>query len=146
MNGKWVSLGKFGSPESKAEFERILAELRSGVPATEVAASPDALTVDQLLLLFLEHATALSPGRRHSDRPGHRVQERGAAAPPVARPHPRGAVRTEGSQGGPRAYIDANNCRTLVNTRVGKGPRIFAWAVAEELIPPSVIVALASSA
>ncbi|QJX00037.1 hypothetical protein FTUN_7659 [Frigoriglobus tundricola] len=29
-NGKWVGLGKFGSPESKVEFERILAELRSG--------------------------------------------------------------------------------------------------------------------
>jgi hypothetical protein len=60
VNGNWITLGKYGSPESKAEFERILAELRSGAPAPAVAAGTAphraaGLTVDQVLVPYWEH-------------------------------------------------------------------------------------------
>ena len=138
VGGKWVTLGKYGSAESKAESERILAELRSGPPAAEVAAVPDAVTVDQLLLLFMQHAE--KHYRRPNGTPTDQVTEFKNAAKPLHKIY----GHTPAVQFGPKAlkavrqaYIDADNCRTLVNSRVGKIRRIFAWATEEELIPPS---------
>ena len=45
-----------------------------------------------------------------------------------------------------QAFIDADNCRTVVNSRVGKIKRIFGWATSEELIPASVYTALCTVA
>jgi integrase len=105
------------------------------------------LTIDQLLLLFLKHA------ERHYRRPDGTPTEAIIGFKNAARPLHRLYGHTPAVQFGPkalkavrRAYIDADNCRTLVNSRVGKIRRIFAWAVEEELIPPSVIIALATVA
>ena len=111
VGGKWVTLGKYGSPESKAEFERILAELRSGAPATSVAAVPDAVTVDQLLLLFLNHAE--KHYRRPDGTPTDQVTEFTNAAKPLHKLYghtPAVQFGPKAAQGGAsRRYIDADN-------------------------------------
>src|SRR4051794_30155806 len=52
VNGRWVYLGPYGSPESKAEHARILAELAAATPVTLKASA----TVNQVLAAFWVHA------------------------------------------------------------------------------------------
>jgi hypothetical protein len=40
VNGKWINLGKWDSPESKAEFGRIVAQLAAS-PAATITSKPD---------------------------------------------------------------------------------------------------------
>lgn len=50
-----VLLGRYGTPESKAEYERQLALMRSWAAALPSPADPD-VTVNELLLTFVRHA------------------------------------------------------------------------------------------
>ena len=54
-------LGRYGSPESRAEYSHVLAELKTA-PAGATAAGPPAArhgpTVNEVLLAFLKHADA----------------------------------------------------------------------------------------
>ena len=145
VNGRWVSLGKYGSSESKAEFERILAELRSGAPAASAVTSPVSLTVDQLLVQFMTHAA--QHYRRADGTPTDQVTEYKHTLAPVHKIYGHVAA----VEFGPlalktvrKAYIDAGNCRTLINARVGKVRRVFKWAVSEQLIPVATYTALAT--
>src|SRR4051812_15387655 len=63
-----VLLGKYDSPESKAEYERVLAEWRIGqVPRT----APAGLSVAEVLVRYWKHAEAYY---RHPDgTPTHEV-------------------------------------------------------------------------
>ena len=58
--GKWVTLGKFGSPESRTEFARVIAELASAPVLAGTPNNPSSPhnrpTIDQVLLAFLAHA------------------------------------------------------------------------------------------
>jgi hypothetical protein len=58
VGGRWVTLGIYGSPESRAEHARILAEL-AAVPITQSIATSSAIskiTIDQIILAFWQHA------------------------------------------------------------------------------------------
>lgn len=143
VGGKWVALGKYGSPESKAEFERVLAELRTGAPAAEVGLQPAAVTVDALLVKFW--AWAEGHYRRPDGSPTNQLVELKHALKPLHALY----GHTPAKDFGPLALkavrqkmIDAGWCRTQVNSRVGKVRRVFKRAVAEELIPAAVLQAL----
>src|SRR5690349_21192144 len=60
VGGAWVSLGRYGSPESRAEYERVCAQLRTAGPppasAGPGAARPAASAVNEILLAFWRHA------------------------------------------------------------------------------------------
>jgi hypothetical protein len=60
VNGQWVTLGKYNSPESGQAFARLCAELAIGPNSSVVnlSSSPSsaALTVDQVLLAFWKWA------------------------------------------------------------------------------------------
>src|ERR1700730_3640160 len=55
-----IYLGKYDSPESQREYERVLAELRAGLtPSTATgagASSATALTLNEVFVRFLEWA------------------------------------------------------------------------------------------
>src|SRR5262249_49546131 len=62
LGGKSFYLGKFGSPASKAEYQRLIGEgianQRRVPPVTTAGAVPpvsDELTVNKLILLYWEH-------------------------------------------------------------------------------------------
>ena len=59
VGGRWVSLGRYDAPESRAEFARLCAELAaSSDPAVAARSSPTGPTVAELLAAFKEHAEA----------------------------------------------------------------------------------------
>lgn len=142
-------LGRHGSPESKAEYGRIIGEWTAAARRIpRIGPTPGDLTVNELIFAFWQHAeqhyrhadgtpTSELEGWRYSLRP---LKERYGHT--VARDFgPLGlkAVR--------QSMIDTGKiCRREINKRVGRIRRMFKWAVSEELVPESVYRALATVA
>jgi integrase len=140
LNGRDFYLGRFGSPESRAEHDRLIGEWISNgrcLPAPASEAGSD-LTVNELLVAYLAFAdsyyvkhgkpTSEPASIRESIRPLRQLY--GDAPARDFEPLQLKAVR--------QAMIDADNCRNVVNKRAGRIVRIFKWAVSEGMIPPSV--------
>ena len=143
FGGKDVYLGAYGSPESRAEYNRLVAEyfVHGGRLPAPAGASGD-LTVNELLVAYLRFAdgyyrkngkpTTEAECIRYSVRPlrklyGHTpVKDFG----PLALK----AVREE--------MVKSGLCRNECNKRTGRIVRLFKWAVSEELAPASVHHAL----
>ncbi|MBP3956451.1 site-specific integrase [Gemmata sp. G18] len=145
VNGKWITLGKYGSPESRNEFARVCAEHAAGLipkPSGPQVTEPR-LTVDQLCLRYLEHAKVhyRTPDGKQTDE----VREIKRSMVFLHKTYGHTAAR----EFGPLALaairqemISANWCRTLINRRVDRLKRAFKWATSQELIPVSVYEAL----
>ena len=116
--------GKFGTPGSKAEYGRVLAELRAGQPAVVSPATPDAsdLTVIEVRLAHLRYADGYycHPDGTPTSETGNirdavRVLKRLYGHTPAREFGPRAlkAVR--------QAMIDTDLRRTVVDGRVNAG-------------------------
>jgi integrase len=146
INGTDVYLGRYDSPESRAEYARVIAELAvCPIPDAPEAARPTRrdVTVNELLLGFWGYAE------------GH--YRRADGTPTNELPQFRQTFRlvrelyghTPAHEFGPLALkairqkmIEAGWNRKLVNQRVGRVRRAFRWAVENELFPPAVLQAL----
>ena len=142
LDGRDIYLGRYGSPESRAEFDRLLAEWLSNGRRLPAPASGSDLTVNELARAYLRHADAyyvkngkptVEPGNiRLAIRPlrqlyGHTLAREFG---PVALKAVRGAM------------AEADICRSEINRRIGRIVRVFKWAVSEEMVPSSVHQAL----
>jgi integrase len=140
LDGCDIYLGRYGSPESRAEFDRILAEwLCNGrrLPAPASASGTD-LSVNELAVAYLTFADGYYTKRgkptsepvsiRQTIRPLRQIY--GHALAREFGPLQLKAVR--------QAMIDAGLCRNEVNKRTGRIVRMFKWAVGEAIVPPSV--------
>lgn len=153
VNGgrKDVLLGRHGTPESKQEYERILATLRTPGGAAAIlspgAAGRADTTVAEVLVAFWAHA------QRHyrdaDDNPTTEIGLYKLALKPVRAMY----AHVPAVEFGPRALkacrqwmIDKGWCRKGINTHVGRVKRAFKWAASEELIPVAVFQALATVA
>ncbi|HEX4607898.1 MAG TPA: site-specific integrase [Urbifossiella sp.] len=141
---KVVYLGVFESPESRAEYARLVAELAArptAVPPSECVKAPGErnLTVNEIFLAFWAHAAVYY---RHPD-----------GTPTSALDGFRAAIRTtRGLYGHTRArefgplaldavrtrMVELGWARTTVNGRIGKLRLVFKWAASRELVPASV--------
>jgi integrase len=138
LGGRDHYLGKFGSPEATAEYQRLIAEwLANGRRAAD-----DEPTVNDVILAFLEHATA------YYKKVGEHGGEIGCIknALKIVK-----ALygRTKATGFGPRALkivrdemIKKGWCRKYINHQVDRVRRMFRWATEEELVPGSVYHAL----
>jgi integrase len=137
-----IYLGRYNSPESRAEFDRLLAEwLSNGRRLLAPEAGSD-LSVNEIAQAYLRHADAyyvkngkptVEPGNiRLAIRPLRQLYGH-----TLAREFGPLALKTVRS-----AMAQANICRSEINRRIGRIVRIFKWAVSEELVPPSVHQAL----
>jgi len=134
-------LGPHGSPESRAEYDRLVAEwlVRGRRAAPPATAGP---TVNEVIAQYWAFAQTyyVKNGRpttepeaiRHSLKPLRRLYGRTAARDfgPLALE----AVRAD--------MIGAGLCRNEVNKRVGRIVRAWKWAVSRELVPASAHEAL----
>jgi integrase len=136
LDGKDYYLGRYGSQESKAEYQRLLAEFLSG-GLRAGSAAPD-LTINELAARYLRFADGyyLKDGKPTAE-PGNI----GLANRPLRQLY----GHTLAAEFGPsrlkavrQAMIDSGLCRNEINKRVGKIVRMFKWAVSEELIPGSL--------
>ncbi|MFO0892583.1 MAG: site-specific integrase [Isosphaeraceae bacterium] len=144
LDGRDFYLGRFNSPESRAEFDRLLAEWLSNGRRLPAPAAGSDLTVNEMAEAYLAHADAyyrkdgkptVEPGNiRLAIRPLRKLYGNTPAREfgPLALK----AVRA--------AMVDDDICRSEVNRRIGRIVRLFKWAVSEEMVPPSVHQALQS--
>ena len=130
-------LGRYDSPESKGEYERLLSAIRTATPVVSRALPlPPLLTVNELLLAFLGHCEAYyrrpdgSPtSEPRTYRLALRVVQQLFGPTPAAEFGPLAlkAVR--------QRMADLGWSRGVVNQSVGRVRRCWKWAAEEELVP-----------
>lgn len=141
-NRRDVLLGKHDTPESRAEYLRVVAEWEASAhrlprPGAE-ASAPSSLTVNELLLAYVRHVEGyyVKDGRPTSQQDRVRL---------ALRPVKELYGHTPAAAFGPLALkavreklVAHGYVRRHVNSLVGCVKRMFKWAVAEELVPASV--------
>jgi integrase len=134
LSGRDVYLGPHGTPESKARYERAVAEWLAAGRAERPAPGPS-LTVGELLAAYLAHASEYYS--KGGEPTSHLGKVKRSLAPvrrlygtaPAASFGPLAlkAVRSQMVAGG--------LSRKVANARVGCIVRAWKWAAGEELVP-----------
>ncbi|MBN9518490.1 tyrosine-type recombinase/integrase [bacterium] len=153
VGGRWIGLGRYNSPESRTEYNRIVAEIASAAVASAVTpasappvapATPD-VSVNELLLGFLVHAD--KHYRRADGTPTNELPQFRQTFRLVRELYGHIPAR----EFGPKALkavrqkmVEAGWTRKLINQRVGRVRRAFRWGVENELVSPTVLQALAA--
>lgn len=140
LSGVIHYLGKHGTAESKAAYDRLIAEWLAGgrhVPPT----AKDRPTISQLILAWERHAEAYYPA-------GSRTPDTQRAA---LKPLKELYGDTLAAEFGPRALkavqanmVAAGLSRGVVNRRCIALKGVFRWAESEELVPKGTYHALAT--
>lgn len=139
INGTDIYLGFYGTPESKAEYDRILKEWLANdrqIPVKSNQTVP--VTVDRLCLLYLKHAKiyyrkdgVLTPEVNKIETACKLLHEHCGSIPAVE--------FTKQSLKAIREYYQSQGWkRKTVNERIGHIKRIFKWGANEGLFPASV--------
>ena len=136
LNGRDFYLGRYGSQESKAEYQRLLAEFLSG--GLQAGSLMPDIAINELAAHYLKFADGyyLKAGKPTAEPDNIALANR---------PFRQLYGHTLASEFGPlrlqavrQAMIDSNLCRNEINKRIGKIVRMFKWATSQELIPSSV--------
>ncbi|SIN68950.1 Phage integrase family protein [Singulisphaera sp. GP187] len=148
LNGRDYYLGKHGTPQSRTEYDRLLAEwLVNGRhvtarardnPPSGASVSPDELTVSEMILAYLRYAEGYY---RKGGKPTGEVPHIKYAMGHLRRLY----GHTSAKNFGPLALktvrqqiIDSGLCRNEVNRRTRIIVRAFKWATENELVPLSI--------
>jgi hypothetical protein len=147
IDGHNHNLGPYDSPESHEAYARLFAEWRSRPAMIEsaksgVTDSKTAPTISELILAYW----AFAEGYYQQD--GKPTKEL-ACTRDAVRPLRKLYGSTPAHQLGPKALkavraamIELNLCRNLINQRINRIRRLFKRAVAEELVPASILQGL----
>jgi integrase len=145
--GKTIYLGKFGTPESREEYDRVLAEW---LTRTRCRTLPiglgNSLTLTELMVVYWKHVQSyyVKDGRPTSEqdtiRQALRPVRKLYGTTPVVEFGPT-ALKTVR-----QAMIEQGWCRSYINKQVIRVRRMFAWGVENELVPVAVHQALATVA
>jgi integrase len=137
LDGRDVYLGKHGSPESKAEYNRLVAEWQLNGRGTASHAASDECSIDELIIAYLKHVDAyyVKDGRPTS------TQAEARRYLDILHRH-YGHVAVSGF--GPLALKSLQStmveehdwARRTVNKATGQIKRFFKWATENELIEP----------
>src|SRR5262245_27780488 len=139
FDGQDIYLGRYRSSESRAEYDRLLAEwLANGrrLPAAE-GGNPN-LAVSELILAYIEFADGYY---RKGGEPTAEVDSIKVTMRPLKKlygPTPArefGPLRLKAVR---EAFVESGLCRNEVNKRTGRVVRMFKRAVETELVPSSV--------
>ena len=143
INGDRIYLGKYDSEESKEEYQRLIAEWLSNgrqrvSPPTADPQAKAALSIKELILAYWRFAES------YYSKEGKPTKELICMREAI-RPLRRLYGHAKASEFGPKSLkavrqhmVNQGLSRGVVNRRVGRIKRAFKWAVAKELVPPSV--------
>jgi hypothetical protein len=135
INGKDIYLGRHGTKDSKAEYDRVIVErLARG---RQLPASDAGMTINEVMVAYLHYAANYySAGGETSEVA--RIKD-------AMRPLKQLFGKVPSAEFGPRklktvreAMLAKGWCRSNVNHQVHRLKRMFKWAVSEELVPASV--------
>ncbi len=137
LNGRDHYLGKHGTEQSHAAYERTISEWLANRRA-HVGPVLAGITVSEVLAPYLRFANEYY---RKDGRPTSEIHGIAQAIRPLKKLY----GRTPAAEFGPQrmkavrqALVDHGLCRHVVNQATGRVRRIFKWAVEHEFVPPSV--------
>jgi hypothetical protein len=152
IDGRDHYLGRHGSPESWERYHRLLAE-RAASGGERPSASPHpsestgSRTVAEVIVAFWDHARDYY--RNPDGTPSGELANLRAALRPLRKLY----ALTPARDFGPLALravrdemVRSGLARTSVNDRINRIRRAFRWAASVELVPASVVQALATVA
>ena len=148
VDGRDHYLGPYDSPESRSEYDRVIAEwlARGRQPEfPEAESRVNSLSVNEVLLKFIDYAERYY---RDGDQVSKEVVNYKHALRVVKQLY----GNSSADKFGPLALkairqhmIDVQDlCRKEINKRLGRIKRVFKWAVSEELVLSSVFEGLRS--
>lgn len=138
IGGRDIYLGAHGSAESRARYDELLDgwHRRTG-DGTSLT-----LTVDDLVLYYMEHAQAYY---RKDGAPTSEINCIKQATRPLIKLYGNALARDFGPRALKavrQAMIDAQIVRRQINIHIGRIRRAFKWAVGEEMLPPAILIGL----
>ncbi|MCX5658225.1 MAG: site-specific integrase [Planctomycetota bacterium] len=153
LNGTDFYLGSYGSPESKSEYQRLIAEYlaanrhhpqAAGSPGTGAnAGSVNGITVNEVFLRYWEHVQTYYVKHGEPTSEQHLIKL-------AMRPMTALYGTTPAAQFAPTALTAYRNClvrknlsRGVVNQHVSRVKRMFKWACRQGLFEASVYYNLA---
>ncbi|HEY2158049.1 MAG TPA: hypothetical protein VGH33_20640 [Isosphaeraceae bacterium] len=149
IHGRDIYLGRHGTAQSRAEYERVIAEWlangkgRPRAPTRPTAPAPDEPAVVEVIAAFMRHAD-----RHYRDPDGQLTREVDNyrdALRPVLDLYGETPARLFGPlalRAARDAMVRAGLARKTTNSRVNRIRHVFKWAASMELIPASVVEAL----
>ncbi len=141
VNGKRVLLGMYGSPESKAAYEKIIADWEAAHAERRPTVNTQ-LTLSRLAVLFLRYAEVeyrrdgVPTGEAKNFR--HALQSMNNLFHGV-RVVDFGPKKLKQLQ---QAMVDEGLAQQTINGRIRRIKAVIEWGVSEELVPVSVSQAL----
>jgi len=136
-------LGKYGTSESQAEYDRVIAEWLVNGRGQSTQTAANGLTVAELILSFWRWAERYYCDER--GKPGPELENLRLALRPLRRLY----GHTQVAAFGPLALravqadlVKSGLSRGVVNARVNRMRRVFKWGASYQLIPASIFEAL----
>jgi integrase len=145
VNGRSIYLGLYDSPESKAEYERVVRKLLADRSREELKRRVE-ITNDLTLAELTARYLAFAIG--YYVKNGQSTTEYGNIVLAVRTLHDKPDLACEFGPAKLKAlresWVESGIVRPQVNKRVDRVRRMFAWAVENELVDESVLSALRS--
>jgi integrase len=140
IRGRDIYLGKHDSPESRAEYDRLIVEwLLDGRQSTHAPRdNPDDLTVTEVCLRYREWAIGYY---RKLDEPTSEIHNVNRAIRTLQELYGHTTARDFGPlamKAVRNRWVDEKITRLGCNRLTGIVKRIFRWATEQEFIPPTV--------
>ena len=146
LNGKDIYMGEHGSDSSRQQYARLIKEWLANnglvVPADELDEVPTDLTINELVLPYLEHAKGYYVKNGRPTREADNIKD---AIKPLVELYGDSHIAAFG----PRALktvrqvmIDADLCRKTINGRINRIRRVFRWGVENQMVSPQVLEGL----
>jgi integrase len=139
-----VLLGKFGTPESRTQYARVIAEWETAGQRLKLQDDRHrTVSVNELLLAFWRHAEI-----HYRDPDGNPTQELEnirAAVRPLKEMYGLTTIQDFGPlalKAVRQKLIQTGLSRGVVNARVNRIRRVFRWGVENELVSPSILEGL----
>lgn len=129
-----VLLGTYGSKQSRQEYARVIAEWEAG--ATPIGTHGD-LTVNELLVNYLEHGLAVGPSETRNIKGAIRWLKELYGHTLAGQFSSLGLEAIRGKM------IAAGLCRNRINKDMSRLRRVFKWAGAKRLVPAAIFHELA---
>jgi integrase len=143
IRGRDVYLGVHGSPESKAEYRRLIAEFLAAGHADPKPLAGGSLSWTELAATYLRHAEGYY--RTPDGSPSPTVMTIKCALScllPLYGPKPVDAFGPLALKAVRESIVRAGKARKTVNDYVAVVKRIVKWGVGEELVPSRILEAL----
>jgi integrase len=139
LGGRMLYLGPWDSPESKAKYDRLMAEWLAHGRRLPTSGGPADLTVAEVIAAYLPHVESyyVKAGRPTSEQASIK-----SALKPVRQLYGHATTTNFGPtalRAVRQAMLDAGHVRTAINRNVNRVRGMFRWAVGQELVPANVL-------